>query len=350
MPRSSRPSGSARYLGRWFRGAESRLAGRGRGRRDRRARTRPQRARARAAHARAASARAAPVRPHRPAARGRAVARVHRTAHAPRGAGVLREGSADLPAHLEPLPVGDQVDELREIAAHVGRAAIEYREPAAYVQGLDRAASRADRRRREGDRSPRARADGREARSLGARRRRPAHLRHGRAALPRGLLPARRVREHHRDHRGRGRDVPLAWAGAGRGGLARRVRRAAERRGAGPRGRREPGRRRRRAGAAATARGRAGPLRAGREPGTRDEAAPSTRRGIAARCHGGSRQADRRRRSPRGDQGLGPRHARDPRRDDRAPDRGRLRRARRSQPAAHDRRGSRSSTCSASTC
>ena len=79
--------------------------GRGRGRRDRRARTRPQRARARAAHARAASARAAPVRPHRAPARGRAVARVHRTANAPRGAGVLREGPAHLPAHLEPLPV-----------------------------------------------------------------------------------------------------------------------------------------------------------------------------------------------------------------------------------------------------
>ena len=134
--------------------------GRGRGRRDRRARARPQRARARAAHARAASARAAPVRPHRPAARGRAVARVHRTAHAPRGAGVLREGPAHLSAHLEPLPV--ERSGRRAARDRRARRSRRTRVPRArrVRAGPGRAAPRADRRRREGDRPPRAHPDG----------------------------------------------------------------------------------------------------------------------------------------------------------------------------------------------
>ena len=66
---------------------------------------------------------------------------------------------------------------------------------------------------------------------------------------------------------------------------------------------------------------------------------PATlQRRLAARGDGDGRQARRRRRAARGDEGLGHRHAGDPRGDHRAPDRGRLRRARR-PGAGRDREG-----------
>ena len=93
----------------------------------------------------------------------------------------------------------------------------------------------------------------------------------------------------------------------------------------------EAGRRRRGSRAAAA---QARPRRAGRGHrhrlgGEADQAAGALQRQLAARRDGDRRQARRRRGAARGDEGVRDRHARDARRDHRAPDPGRLRRARR---------------------
>ena len=123
-----------------------------------------------------ASRRSARSRPRRSATRGRC---------------------STYPAHREPVPVerprrraaGDRRARRRGLASTTS-------EPAAYVQGLDELplarvvddAKVTDHHALD----PHERA----ARPRRARRRRPAHLRHGRAPLPGGVLPARRVRAH----------------------------------------------------------------------------------------------------------------------------------------------------------
>ena len=72
--------------------------------------------------------------------------------------------------------------------------------------------------------------------------------------------------------------------------------------------------------------------------GEGDQAAAALLRRLAARRDGDRRQARRRRGAARGDEGLGHRHAGDARGDHRAPDRRRLRRARRAARSCRPRR------------
>ncbi len=76
-----------------------------------------------------------------------------------------------------------------------------------------------------------------------------------------------------------------------------------------------------------------------RGPREGDQAAAALLRRVAARRDGDRRQARRRRGAARGDEGLGHRHAGDPRGDHRAPHRRRLRRARRPRAGRRPRRG-----------
>ncbi len=130
-------SGSARYLGRWFRGAESRLPDeaaavaiadrvRDHSGRVRELRTREQRQPAPLLYDLTALQREA-AQWH-----GFTAQRTLRAAQE-----CYEKALLTYPRTSSRYLSGDQVDELREIAAHVGRAAIEYLEPAAYVQGLD---------------------------------------------------------------------------------------------------------------------------------------------------------------------------------------------------------------------
>ncbi len=137
--------------------------------------------------------------------------------------------------------------------------------------------------------------------------------------------------------RTRGRVLMEAgWRGVyGEGGLDERDRR----------------RRRGRRSGAAEARRRARPSRRC-EVGRRGEdhpAAAALLRRLAAGRDGDRGQARRRRRDARGDEGLRHRHPRHARGDHRAPDRRRLRRARRPLPGRAPRRASASSACSTTT-
>ena len=133
------------------------------------------------------------------------------------------------------------------------------------------------------------------------------------------------VADHVFRTRGKVLLVP-GWRGVyGETAEARRPRRA--------RGRR--GRRRARAAAAQARAGRAGRGPRGRVAGEGDQAAAPLQRRLAAGGDGDRGQAGRRRRAARGDEGLGDRHAGHPRGDHRAPDPGRLRRARRPRAGGH---------------
>jgi DNA topoisomerase III len=130
-------AGSARYLGRWFRGSESRLPDEASAVaitervRDRLGRVRELRSRE--------QRQVAPLLYdltglQREAAQwhGFTAQRTLRAAQECYEKAVLT-----YPRTSSRYLSSDQVDGLREIAAHVGRAAIDYREPAAYVQGLE---------------------------------------------------------------------------------------------------------------------------------------------------------------------------------------------------------------------
>ena len=165
-------------------------------------------------------------------------------------------------------------------------------------------------------------------------RRRPPHLRHGRAPLPRRLPSRGRVREHARRDDGRRARLPHARQGAARAraGAASTASwpRPSATSGRGGRGPRP---------AAAEAReGRGGRHARGRVAREGDQAAAALLRRLAARRDGDRGQARRRRRAARGDEGLGHRHAGDARGDHRAPDRRRLRRARRPRAGRRPRR------------
>ena len=170
-------------------------------------------------------ARAAPLRPHFTSARGQHALRLLGPAHAGgRAAAVRGAQGAHLPAYELALPA----------RRHRGRAQAdrEQRRLARRVcegRGLRhrarRAPARARGQRRQGHRPPRDHPDQRRASRRQDERRRPADLRHGRAALPRRLPPRRGVREHAAgDHGGRAH-LPHPRPRAGRPGLARRLRR-----------------------------------------------------------------------------------------------------------------------------
>ena len=114
---------------------------------------------------------------------------------------------ADLSAHQLALPDdrhgrGDQADRRARRRARRSTA-----RGARVRDRPRRAAAGARRQRREGHRPPRDHPDALRAPGREDERRRPPHLRHGRAALPRGLPPRGGVREHARgdDRRRRGR-------------------------------------------------------------------------------------------------------------------------------------------------
>ena len=81
--------------------------------------------------------------------------------------------------------------------------------------------------------------------------------------------------------------------------------------------------------------GRAGQTLEDRERAQGNQTAAALQRRVAAGRDGDGGQARRRRRAARGDEGLGDRHAGDPRGDHRAADPGRLRRARRARAGGH---------------
>ena len=119
----------------------------------------------------------------------------------------------------------DMIGEIKPIASLVGTHR-EYAKAAAYVTGLDVLPLGPRDQRRQGHRPPRDHPDQLRAQARQAQRRRPAHLRHGHAALPGRLPPGRRVREHAAgDDRARAH-LPHARARAAGGRLARGLRRA----------------------------------------------------------------------------------------------------------------------------
>ena len=218
--------GARRYEGRFHAGAQPRLksaaeaqaivdAVRGDARRDHQAR-----------QDQAQGAPAAAVRPHVAAARGQHALRLQRAAHAGRRAALLRGAQgADLSAHQLALPdqrhgAGVQGDRRQ------GRPAPRVPRGGELRAVARPAAARARRRRRQGRRPPRDHPDQLRARPREDERRRPPDLRPRRAALPGGLPPRGRVREHARgDHR-RLAHLPHARQGPARARLARRLRRA----------------------------------------------------------------------------------------------------------------------------
>ncbi len=147
---------------------------------------------------RAARESADALRPDDAAARGQQPLRLLRQTHAGGGAAPLRGAQgAHLPAHQLALPDdrhgrGDQADRrARRRAQGVPQRR--------RVRGRPRrAAAGARRQRREGHRPPRDHPHALRAQPREDGLRRPAHLRHGRAALPRRLPPRGGVREHAR--------------------------------------------------------------------------------------------------------------------------------------------------------
>ncbi len=143
-------------------------------------------------------------------------------------------------------------------------------------------------------------------------------VRPGGQAVPRGVLPRRRVPRDHAPDRGRGPHLQDRGQGAGRAGLARDLRPRSD------------------GGTGVAAEDRAGRAREDeRRQGRRrgDQAAGALHRGDAAHGDGRRRQAHRRRRPAPGDGRQGPRHAGHAVGDHRGPDRPALHRARRQGPA-----------------
>ena len=89
----------------------------------------------------------------------------------------------------------DMIPEIKPIAGLLGTHR-EYARASAYVTGLDVLPLGSRDQRREGHRPPRDHPDELRAQAGQAQRRRPPDLRHGHAALPRGLPSRRGVREH----------------------------------------------------------------------------------------------------------------------------------------------------------
>ena len=205
------------YEGRYHDGSKPRLHQRGRGRGDRRGRPRPRGRDHQARDVPPEGARPASLRPHVAAARGQHALRLLRAPHAGRGAAPVRGAhGAHVPAHELALPA----------VGHARR---------------DQADRRAPRPPGAPTRRPRATSPGSTCcRSRGVindekvtdhhaiiptraehdvstvQRRRPADLRHRRAALPRRLPPGRRVREHARRDDGGGAHLPHARPRAAR--------------------------------------------------------------------------------------------------------------------------------------
>ncbi len=239
---------------------------------------------------------------------------------------------------------GDMTGELKPTAAIVGKQR-EYAKAAAYVAGLDvlplgRVVNDAKVTDHHAIIPTNATAPRRQD-----ERRRQARVRHGRPALPRRLPPGGRVREHAAGDDGRLARLPHPRAGAGRAGLARRLRRGPDRR----RDDRRRGRRGRRSAAPEARAGRERAHAEGRVAGEGDQAAAALLRRLPARRHGDGRQAGRRRRAARGDEGLRHRHPRDPGGDHRAADRRRLHRARGPGAGVHREGHQRHQASSAST-
>ena len=275
-------------------------------------------------------ARPAPLRPDLAAARRQHALRLLRAAHARRRPAALRGAQgADLPAHQLALPAGRHGAARSSRSPGRSAARREYATAAGYVTGLDllplgRVVNDAKVTDHHAIIPTNATAQRRQD-----ERRRPARLRHGRPALPRGVPPGGRVREHAAGDDGRGAHVPHPRARAGRSRLARRLRR-------GPRG----------ALAATTTRARTSSCRSSSRARTsrrcevesaEKETKPPRRYSDASLLgrDGDRRQARRRRRAARGDEGLRDRHAGHARGDHRAADRRRLHRARGPRAGLH---------------
>ena len=181
-------------------------------------------------------ARAAPLRPDLAAARREHALRLLRAAHAGGGAAALRGAQgAHLPAHELALPVRrhGRARSSRRLAGR-RREPASTRAPRRTSPGLDVLPLGPRGQRRQGHRPPRDHPDARRAPRRQDVRRRPAHLRHGRAALPRRLPPRGGVREHAR-WRPRSPSTSSARAAAccsSRAGAASTARRGRRRRGA----------------------------------------------------------------------------------------------------------------------
>ena len=186
--------------------------------------------------------------------------------------------------------------------------------------------------RRQGHRPPRDHPHERRAPAGQALRRRPAGLRPGRAALPGGLPSRRRVREHAAGDAGGRARVPHLGARAGRGRLARRLRRGVAGR---PRARRTTTTTRCRSSCPKLERGEDVADRVGGGRGEGHQAAAALLRRVAAGRDGDGGQAGRRRRAARGDEGLRDRHAGHAGGDHRAAHRRRLHRARGALAGVH---------------
>ena len=128
-----------------------------------------------------------------------------------------RTNSRFLPSDMIPRDQADRLARRARIASTPKARGVRDR--------AGRAAAGPRDQRREGHRPPRDHPDQLRAQARQALRRRPPHLRHGRAALP-GRLPSRRgVREHAAGDDGRRAHLPHPRPGAAGGRLARRLRR-----------------------------------------------------------------------------------------------------------------------------
>ena len=134
----SRPTATARYEGRFHDGAQPRLSQRRGGRGDRRRRPRPARHDHQAREDQAHRARAAALRPHVAAARGQHPLRLHRAAHARRGAALLRGAQgAHVSAHELALPDRATWSPRSSRRRRTSAGTREYARRRRYVTGLD---------------------------------------------------------------------------------------------------------------------------------------------------------------------------------------------------------------------
>ena len=211
---------------------------------------------------RAQGARAAALRPHVAAARGQHAASASPPAARSRAAQRCYEEHKALtyPRTSSRYLTSDMVAEIKPIAEHVGgRARVRATAPSTSRRSTCCRSARVVDDEKVGDHHAIIPTNS-DARPRQDERRRPPHLRPGRAALPRRLPPRGRVREHARRDDGRRARLPHARQGPARAGLARRLRRAR-------RGRRRGRRRRGPRPAAAEARaGRGGRHARGRAP------------------------------------------------------------------------------------
>ena len=245
-------------------------------------------------------ARAAPLRPHVAPARREHALRLLGPAHAGRRPAPLRGAQgAHLPAHELALPVRrhgrrDQAD--RRPTSASTREYATRREVRAGLDVLPLGRVVNDAKVTDHHaiiptlRAPPRRQDV---------RRRPAHLRHGRPALPRRLPPGRGVREHAPGDDRRGARLPHARPRPARARLARRLRR-------GRRSRRARRLRRGRPTSSCPSSSAARPSTTLEVAAAEKETKPPRRYSDASLLGGDGdrRQARRRRRAARGDEGL----------------------------------------------